>query len=121
MREERKLSGDAFALLLRVIEHPSMTIGTEPLFSDFPRLATELIDAGWLVPAGNDTAPVCPMTMITHFTNCSGTPAGSSINISRQPRVGCMWLRILRSVMCWMRTGFLDSFSTGWIFRKARD
>lgn len=58
MREERKLSRDAFALLLRVIEHPSMTIGTEPLFSDFPQLATELINAGWLVPAGNDTAPV---------------------------------------------------------------
>ena len=60
MREGRKLSRDAFALLLQIIEHPSMTIGTEPLLSDFPRLAPELINAGWLVPAGNDTAPVLP-------------------------------------------------------------
>ncbi|MES9887784.1 MAG: hypothetical protein ABW140_13320 [Candidatus Sedimenticola sp. 6PFRAG1] len=60
MQRVQELSRDAFALLLRIIEHPSMTIGTEPLFSDFPRLAPELIDAGWLVPAGNDTAPVLP-------------------------------------------------------------
>jgi len=60
MREGRELSKDAFALLLRIIEHPRVAIGAELLFSNFPQLATELIEGGWLVPAGNDTAPVLP-------------------------------------------------------------
>lgn len=60
MSDARNLSRDAFLLLLRIIEHPRMTIGAESLFSEFPRLAPDLIDGGWLVPAGSDAAPVSP-------------------------------------------------------------
>ncbi len=60
MRETQNLSREAFALLMRVTEHPRRAIGAEPLVSGFPRLAPELIDGGWLTPAGHDPAPILP-------------------------------------------------------------
>ncbi len=53
MKEVTSISRDAFNLLLQVLEHPRMMIGAGTLMDDFPRQASELIESGCLIPAGN--------------------------------------------------------------------
>ncbi len=60
MREAKNLSRDAFALLVRIMDHPRMAISASLLLEEFSRLAPELIDGGWLTPVGNQAALAVP-------------------------------------------------------------
>ena len=56
MRETINLSRDSFELLLRIFEHPRMTVSAGLLEDDFPLLATELIESRCLVPDANQSS-----------------------------------------------------------------
>jgi hypothetical protein len=53
MKDVTSISRDAVNLLLQVVEHPRMMIGAGTLMDDFRRQASELMESGCLIPAGN--------------------------------------------------------------------
>ena len=60
MRETINLSRDSFELLLRIFEHPRMTVSAGLLQDDFPLLAAELMESRCLVPDANQSSNSIP-------------------------------------------------------------
>ena len=60
MRETINLSRDSFELLLRIFDHPRMTVSAGLLQDDFPLLAAELMESRCLVPDANQSSNSIP-------------------------------------------------------------